>query len=108
MATDDSFIAIHAAAPPKPAPGAPCNGCGVCCAALPCPLSRLLLGHRHGACPALQWRKTDARYFCGMVTEPARFLGWLPQSLEAFAARRCARWIAAGRGCDSTIEPEIE
>jgi hypothetical protein len=68
----------------------------------------LLLGHRRGACPALQWHTADARYFCGMVTEPARFLGWLPQSLEALAARRCARWIAAGRGCDSTIETEIE
>jgi hypothetical protein len=39
-----------------------------------------------------------------MATEPARYLDWLPKSLEAFAARRCARWIAAGRGCDSTIE----
>jgi len=29
---------------------------------------------------------------------------WLPAALDAFAARRCARWIAAGRGCDSDIE----
>ena len=106
MATESSFIAIHAAAPPKPAPGAPCNGCGVCCAAKPCPLSKLLLGHHGGACPALQWRTADARYVCGMATEPARYLDWLPKSLDAFAARRCARWIAAGRGCDSTIETE--
>jgi hypothetical protein len=106
MATDESYIAIHAAAPPKPAPGMPCNGCGVCCATRPCPLSRLLLGHRRGACPALQWRKSDSRYVCGMVTGPAHCIDWLPKSLEAFAARRCARWIAAGRGCDSTIETE--
>ena len=106
MATDSSFIAIHTAAPPKPEPGLPCNGCGVCCAAKPCPLSRLLLGHRRGACSALQWRGADSRYACGMVTEPAHFVGWLPKSLEAFAARRCARWIAAGSGCDSTIETE--
>lgn len=106
MANAGRLIAIHAAAPPKPAPGAPCNGCGVCCAAAPCPLSRVLLGHRDGACPALQWRAGDAHYVCGMATEPARFIGWLPQSLGAFAARRCARWIAAGRGCDSTLETE--
>lgn len=104
MASDESFIAIHAAAPPKAALGAPCNGCGVCCAALPCPLSRLLLGHRRGACPALTWDDAARRYVCGMVTQPARHLRWLPWRWNAFAGRRCARWIAAGRGCDSVIE----
>jgi hypothetical protein len=101
---DESFIAIHAAAPPKPAPSAPCNGCGVCCAALPCPLSRLLLGHRTGSCPALQWRKSERRYVCGMVTTPASFLRWLPPRWEAFAGRRFMRWIASDIGCDSDIE----
>lgn len=105
MPASESFIAIHAAAPPKPAPGAPCNGCGVCCAALPCPLSRLLLGHRRGACPALQWLAAERRYVCGMVTDPAGFLPWLPPRWSAFAGRRCARWIAAGAGCDCDIEP---
>jgi len=104
MPTEESFIAIHPAAPPKPALGAPCNGCGVCCAALPCPVSRLLLGHRGGACPALQWRAPDRRYVCGMVTAPAGFLRWLPQGWSAFASRRFARWIAADRGCDCDIE----
>jgi hypothetical protein len=106
MKAGESSISIHAAAPAKPSPGAPCNGCGVCCAALPCPVSRLLLGHRAGACPALQWHAANARYACGMATEPARYLHWLPKSLGAFAARLCARWIAAGRGCDSTIETQ--
>jgi hypothetical protein len=105
MPTDDSFIAIHAAAPPKPALGAPCNGCGVCCAALPCPVSRVLLGHRHGACPALQWRAAEHRYACGMVVAPADFLHWLPPRWGPFAGRRFARWIAAGAGCDCGIEP---
>ena len=99
-----SFIAIHAEAPSKPAPGACCNGCGVCCAALPCPLSRMLLRHHSGACPALQWHKTERRYACGMVTEPRRFLPWLPRPWAAFASRLCGRWIAAGTGCDSDIE----
>ena len=104
MSADESFIAIHPAAPPKPALGAPCNGCGVCCAAQPCPVSQLLLGHRTGACPALQWRESERRYFCGMVLAPANFLRWLPQSWSAFCGRRFARWIAAGIGCDSDIE----
>jgi hypothetical protein len=105
MPPEQLFIKIHPAAPSKPALGAPCNGCGVCCAALPCPLSRLLLGHRTGSCPALQWREAGQRYVCGMVLAPATFLGWLPRRCNAFAARRCARWIAAGIGCDSDIEP---
>ena len=104
MSADESFIAIHPAAPPKPALGAPCNGCGVCCAALPCPVSRLLLGHRTGGCPALQWRDSDRRYVCGMVVIPARFLHWLPQCGNAFAGRRFRRWIAAGSGCDFAAE----
>jgi len=36
-------IAIHAAAPAKPALGEPCNGCGVCCAAEPCPVGMFAL-----------------------------------------------------------------
>jgi hypothetical protein len=105
MPADESFITIHLAAPPKPSLGAPCNGCGVCCAAQPCPVSRLLLGHRTGACPALQWRESEHRYFCGMAIAPANFLRWLPQGWSAFCGRRFARWIAAGIGCDSDIEP---
>lgn len=104
MPTDEFFITIHAAAPPKPAFGAACNGCGVCCAAQPCPVSRLLLAHRSGACPALQWQAPDRRYVCGMVTAPASYLRWLPRRWNAFASRRFARWIAAGLGCDSNIE----
>lgn len=97
-------IAIHAAAPAKPAVGAPCNGCGLCCAAEPCPLSRLLLGHRQGACPALQWDAAATRYACGLVQAPARHLRWLPARAEALAARLARRWIAAGRGCDFAAE----
>lgn len=98
------LIEIHPAAPPKPAQGAPCNGCGVCCAALPCPVSRLLLDHRRGGCPALQWDGPEQRYRCGMVLAPAQYVSWLPRRWNAFAGRRFARWIAAGRGCDSDIE----
>ena len=88
-------VALHAAAPPKPSPGALCNGCGVCCSIAPCPLSRLLLGHRTGACPVLRWE--DGRYRCGLVTASSGIARWLPHVFVL-------RWIAAGSGCDCDAE----
>lgn len=88
-------IWLHRAAPAKPAMGAPCNGCGVCCAHAPCPLSRFLLGHRQGMCPALVWQGT--RYGCGMLVAPRGLARWLPRRLRR-------RWIGAGRGCDCDAE----
>jgi hypothetical protein len=97
-------IRLQAAAPDKPAMGAACNGCGVCCAVAPCPLSRVLLNHRAGACPALTWLEADGRYACGLVRTPARHLRWLPPALEGLAARLARRWISAGSGCDCDVE----
>jgi hypothetical protein len=97
-------IALHAAAPDKPLFGEPCNGCGACCAAAPCPVSRLLLAHRAGSCPALTWRVDQQRYVCGMVVDPAGQLRWLPRSFVAIGSRACRRWIAAGTGCDFDAE----
>jgi len=98
-------IFLHRDAPPKPPAGAPCNGCGVCCAATPCPLGRLVFLRRQGPCPALTWQEAAAgengRYRCGLLTEPARHLHWLPRRWQAMFARAGRRWIAAGRGCDS-------
>lgn len=85
-------IEIHADAPPKPAVGAACNGCGVCCLAEPCPLGAILSRRLKGACVALQW--DGARYVCGALT--ARSSGpvrWLVK-----------RWISSGSGCDCSLE----
>ena len=99
-------IHLHREAPPKPAPGAPCNGCGVCCAAETCPLGLLLFRRRRGPCPALSWHgETGAgRYRCGLLMAPAHHLRWLPSRWESTAGRLFARWIAAGTGCDSDAE----
>jgi len=95
-------ILLPPAAPPKPAAGRPCNGCGVCCAVETCPVARVVLLRRRGPCPALEWQ--GDLYRCGLLARPRHYLPWLPDRWDAFARRLLGRWIAAGRGCDSTAE----
>jgi hypothetical protein len=99
-------IELQSQAPAKPRLGEPCNGCGICCAAEPCPVAMLFLGQGREAspCRALQWRAADSRYVCGMAIRPGEYLHWLPVFLEARAARWFAGRIAEGRGCDADIE----
>jgi hypothetical protein len=94
---------LHADAPRKPATGAACNGCGLCCAAEPCPLGMLLSRRRRGACRALHWDAAGGRYVCGALADPGRWLHALPRR---WARRLVARWIGAARGCDSLLEPQ--
>jgi hypothetical protein len=90
------IIHVHADAPLKPALGAACNGCGVCCLAEPCPVGVLVSGRLRGACAALRWDDATARYRCGVMGQPAARRG-PAQWLQAAAAHL----IAAGHGCDS-------
>lgn len=86
-------ILIQPQAPPKPGFGAPCNGCGVCCLAEPCPVGMLLSLKRHGACVALRWDEAACRYVCGALLAAPWPVNKLMQ-----------RWIAAGAGCDADFE----
>jgi len=86
-------IHIHAEAPPKPALGAPCNGCGICCAAEPCPVGMVLSLKRSGACRMLRWSAEETRYVCGALRAA-------PAPLHPLLHR----WIAAGSGCDCDLE----
>ena len=95
-------IHLHRAAPAKPAVGAPCNGCGVCCAAEPCPAGQLVFLRRHGTCPALTWH--DTSYRCGLLLAPQQYLRWLPGFIAPLAKRAIHRWVAAGYGCDSWVD----
>lgn len=101
-----TVVWLQPQAPPKPAEGAPCNGCGLCCLAEPCPLGVLVSRRRKGACVALQWSDADGRYWCGMVADPGRVTGWKhPWAVRAQSAL-ARRWIAPGLGCDARLEAD--
>jgi hypothetical protein len=97
-------VQVHASAPAKPVLGTPCNGCGVCCLAEPCPLGVLISRRRHGACDALRWQGAELRYVCGAVSDPRAVLPDGLRWLSPLLSRLARRWIAAGSGCDSTVE----
>jgi len=101
---DWQTIHIHRAAPPKPAWGTPCNGCGQCCLVEPCPLGMLVSRRRRGACDALRWSEVDRRYLCGLVAAPAAVLGRRWRWAAPLVARLARRWISAGSGCDAELE----
>ncbi|GEM_PF-305775 len=88
-------------APRQPAPGEPCNGCGLCCLAEPCPAGMIVSRKRRGPCAVLRWDEEAQRYWCGLLSDPARGTGlrrpWALRWLKALARR----WIAAGTGCDA-------
>ena len=112
MSIQRQIIQIHAQAPLKPPEGAPCTGCGVCCLSEPCPLGVALSGRRRGACEALKWCEAGRVYRCGAISEPETVLrqalpAWirpLAKRLSPVLALLAKRWIAAGQGCDSTLE----
>lgn len=98
------IIYLQPEAPPKPPEGAPCNGCGLCCLAEPCPLGVVLSRKRLGACSALRWDAGLAVYRCGALTEPQVVLPFALRWAAPVLRRLARRWIAAGAGCDATLE----
>ncbi len=86
-------IHIEAEAPPKPAVGQPCNGCGICCLAEPCPIGVLLSIRTRGPCRMLRWSALESRYVCGSL-----------RGSPAMLRPLLRRWIAAGQGCDCELE----
>ena len=98
------IIRIHADAPLKPALGAACNGCGVCCLAEPCPVGMLVSRKRRGACDLLRWSDAQGRYVCGLLSDAdegrARSVPLWRRLWRAWARRL----ISAGSGCDASFE----
>ncbi len=74
----------------------------------------LLSRKRHGACHALRWDAAQTQYRCGAITEPLGVVkAALPPALERLApvlaavlVRMARRWVAAGQGCDSDLQPQ--
>ena len=117
------LLQVEPQAPAKPALGQPCNGCGLCCLAEPCPLGIVLSLRVRGACRLLRWEAGPQRYRCGaLLAEPdASAAAAGPQRSSADTAtspsasrtrrllrglwnRLVRRWIAAGSGCDAALE----
>ena len=96
-------VHLHAAAPAKPAEGAACNGCGVCCAVAPCPIGMLVSRRTTGACAALVWNGEAASYRCGLIERPSAHLPPALQRLGPLLARAAARLVSAGSGCDCSL-----
>lgn len=95
---------LHRKAPPKPNVGAPCNGCGVCCASEPCPLGMVLSRRLHGRCAALAWDAGRTRYVCQAVAAPEQLLPRGARVMAPLVAKLARRWISAGSGCDATLQ----
>lgn len=77
----------------KPAHGAPCNRCGVCCIATLCELGEHLFKKRAGPCPALVHNSEG--YACGVVQETSG------EMREA-----ALHLIGAAIGCDARFNGE--
>lgn len=81
---------------PKPRLGAPCNGCGLCCAAEVCGIGRLIYGEDCAApCPALVLQ--GGQFRCEVVLVEAA--SPLP--------KRASEALGIGRGCDSSAGEEL-
>lgn len=97
-------IHLQVQAPAKPARTEPCNGCGVCCVAEPCPVG-MLISHRWvGACDALAWDEAASIYRCGVVTRPEAFLPGVLGAAAPLLRRMALRLISSGSGCDCDYE----
>lgn len=119
MSKKHQVIHIHQNAALQPEPGAPCNGCGLCCLLEPCPLGAILSGRRQGACTALRWDDDSHLYRCGALCEPVvvlqrvlparlqRLTPGLAAGLAPVLARWARRWIAPGQGCDSRLDVTV-
>jgi len=98
------IILIEPEAPAKPALGAPCNGCGLCCLHAPCPLGVLVSRRWRGACAALRWDAAQRRYQCGLLAPAHAPRG--PRWWRVMVHALLRRWIAAGQGCDADVVAE--
>jgi hypothetical protein len=88
---------------PKPAHGAACNRCGLCCHAQVCPLGVHVFGLTtdDGPCPALSFDGAG-QSSCGLVADPATFDPVRAAIAGPTALRQAAALLIGAIGrCDS-------
>jgi ABC-type thiamin/hydroxymethylpyrimidine transport system permease subunit len=73
----------------KPSFGAPCNGCGLCCAEEVCGIGKIVHGDIQGPCPSLMF--VGDRFRCAVVMTEL-VAGMPPKIAEA---------LGIGKGCDA-------
>lgn len=88
-------------APEKPPYGSPCNGCGFCCAAVPCGIAiEYIPDHpTEGPCQAMEF--AEGRFFCGMIRRPGHYMGLPNDWADDILGGMIAEALGAGRGCDA-------
>lgn len=90
----------------RPGFGAPCNGCGQCCKEQACDLSIDFLKSKVAPCVALEHE--DGRYWCGLVRNPAKYLGlqeWAQKWATIELSPKFAGMLRLGAGCDAYFGP---
>ncbi len=81
----------------KPTFGAPCNGCGYCCAVELCELAEEHFAGAVAPCPALEYR--DGRFLCGLVLRPSHHLKMHFTGGDKILTPLFLQAIGAGQGC---------
>lgn len=87
--------------PEKPRYGEPCNGCGMCCIAIQCPVSTALFGPQT-VCPALE--QAGSALACGLMINTANYVSDLPAWGGKALTEAFALMIGSGLGCDGADE----
>jgi hypothetical protein len=89
----------------RPGFGEPCNGCGDCCKEEACDLSIDYLKSKVAPCVALEHQ--DGRYWCGLVRNPAKYLGlqeWAKDFAVIEFSPKFAYMLRIGAGCDADFQ----
>lgn len=90
----------------KPAHGAPCTRCGLCCVATICPLGRAVFKRSEGPCPALEQVEPHV-YACGLVANPANYAKHVTDACGPLVASAAAGMlVGSGDGCDARFNGE--
>lgn len=85
--------------PRKPSEGAPCNGCGLCCALQLCPIAIEFIEAAEAPCPAMEY--AGGRFWCGLARYPSRYFG-TPASSDRLIRPMVQAELSIGEGCDAS------